>query len=970
MNDPLPDGNGNIVDIFVVSTCTSESPVQVAHLEELGYRVTCFPDTSQLLESLRSGKPNLLVADSVTLGDASYDLCRTLKADPDLWIIPVLVVTGASSLADLLHVLDCNADNFISAPYDSAYLSAIIEGLLATPVERPTPDQIKTQFKIQHDGQLFVVTADRRRLLEFLLSSFEIAISRSGEILRISARNDELASALETASARVQDQDTALDTHARTIDLHEQSIRALQGDLADRHRRIQDHTDEISRLGQDLKERDARIAELEDQAAGLTSDLQGMNSRYSSETSDLKQQVASLTGCLTSTHAELDTVRKSLDGEIRQKAEVEARLREEESVRKRSEESLQDAALELEQMRSALSREKIRAESAEHEAKTVVQAKNEAEEELIRTVNEFRSAVQRQDEEILHFKEALTARDARISVLEDRAADLESEKTYAHAEMQARAESATATIGSLNARIDEITATLAGTEEELGVRNADLARIGEEKDRITQELRVLTEKLAGTDASLAEATRRHQEGIEQANGEIRDRESRIGDLKIDLSAARDECESYRHSLEKVRYELDEVSEVRADLEADLDEARARIRALEEDHRAAATAAAGAGQDVDRLTRELADTRRDLEAIRQQYQETEQTLHAERGEKERGAEALQALSRERDTALEERDDERRSRAEMAAENERLLQRIEAFGNEQQTQKAGFGERISALTSELDRSRSACRDLEQQVAAILKEKQDAEERVVALSSEIDQARTALADEWEDHMNARERLAAVMPATQPGMPAVSAVGEFDAEKARKRSLIVKGPDLPMNVGNQVHALNVFSGSPDRVSEPPRITNVEDLFEDEDAGGSTADPPVAAPSVSIVHESSDRDTWDSDDEESPAVMDTAEPGAEPADESGEEEPDEPLPPSPPMKEAEHMPAHFTFNRAQWFDLLKWSHHAGTLSQEQRMQIVRMGRLIQQGRKLTPRQEELVMEMLLQAQAQGFQLR
>jgi len=61
------------------------------------------------------------------------------------------------------------------------------------------------------------------------------------------------------------------------------------------------------------------------------------------------------------------------------------------------------------------------------------------------------------------------------------------------------------------------------------------------------------------------------------------------------------------------------------------------------------------------------------------------------------------------------------------------------------------------------------------------------------------------------------------------------------------------------------------------------------------------------------------------------------------------------------------SFNRAQWFDLLRWSHHSGALTQEQRMQIVRMGRLIQRGRRLTARQEEQVVEMITLAQALGY---
>ena len=64
------------------------------------------------------------------------------------------------------------------------YLLSLIEGMLTVPVERPTPEQIKTQFKIKHDDQVFVVTADRRKLLEFLLSSFEIAVSKSTDLSR------------------------------------------------------------------------------------------------------------------------------------------------------------------------------------------------------------------------------------------------------------------------------------------------------------------------------------------------------------------------------------------------------------------------------------------------------------------------------------------------------------------------------------------------------------------------------------------------------------------------------------------------------------------------------------------------------------------------------------------------------------------------------------------------------------------
>ncbi len=65
MNSPLSDGNESTIDIFVLSTSTTESPVQAGHLERIGYRITYFTDGKQLFESFRSGKPNLLICDTV-----------------------------------------------------------------------------------------------------------------------------------------------------------------------------------------------------------------------------------------------------------------------------------------------------------------------------------------------------------------------------------------------------------------------------------------------------------------------------------------------------------------------------------------------------------------------------------------------------------------------------------------------------------------------------------------------------------------------------------------------------------------------------------------------------------------------------------------------------------------------------------------------------------------------------------------
>ena len=63
-------------------------------------------------------------------------------------------------------------------------------------------------------------------------------------------------------------------------------------------------------------------------------------------------------------------------------------------------------------------------------------------------------------------------------------------------------------------------------------------------------------------------------------------------------------------------------------------------------------------------------------------------------------------------------------------------------------------------------------------------------------------------------------------------------------------------------------------------------------------------------------------------------------------------------------------FNRRQWFDLVKWAHSEPSLSRDDKLRIVRLGRLIQTGRRLRPKQEEQVAELVSLAYSLGYKPR
>jgi hypothetical protein len=156
-----------------------------------------------------------------------------------------------------------------------------------------------------------------------------------------------------------------------------------------------------------------------------------------------------------------------------------------------------------------------------------------------------------------------------------------------------------------------------------------------------------------------------------------------------------------------------------------------------------------------------------------------------------------------------------------------------------------------------------------------------------------------------------------------------------------------------------------PVKAHEPinSQIKSVEDLYEDDDDDGENQND---TPRVSIVQEpstepvrdvlpdsipgrSADRDSFFEETGPSGDTLD--------ADESDDSD------------AASGSGQNIVFDRTAWLNLLKWSHHCDALEPEQRMHIVRLGRLIQKGRKLTKNQEEQVLELITLVKSLGYRM-
>src|SRR5208283_4788678 len=111
-----------------------DSPTQAEHLryilEKRGFKVWAVADGKEALEFLKRQKPDIVVTDILMPEMSGYELCKKIRSDGDLKDVPVIIVTALSDPTDVLRGLECEADNFITKPYDENFLVSRIHNMI------------------------------------------------------------------------------------------------------------------------------------------------------------------------------------------------------------------------------------------------------------------------------------------------------------------------------------------------------------------------------------------------------------------------------------------------------------------------------------------------------------------------------------------------------------------------------------------------------------------------------------------------------------------------------------------------------------------------------------------------------------------------------------------------------------------------------------------------------------------------
>ncbi|GGC67603.1 response regulator [Hoyosella rhizosphaerae] len=165
--------NGAQTDLPTVLVVDDEVRIRKAirvGLTKAGMHVIESSDGIEALERLTGTRPDVIVSDLMMPRLDGLELLKSIRADPDLAPIPVLMLTAKAEISDRVEGLRHGADDYIAKPFAIEELVARVKGKLERPpvpvADLPgrTHRRILSnpQFRDELDRELFRVSASRR----------------------------------------------------------------------------------------------------------------------------------------------------------------------------------------------------------------------------------------------------------------------------------------------------------------------------------------------------------------------------------------------------------------------------------------------------------------------------------------------------------------------------------------------------------------------------------------------------------------------------------------------------------------------------------------------------------------------------------------------------------------------------------------------------------------------------------------
>ncbi|HET9954379.1 MAG TPA: response regulator [Polyangiaceae bacterium] len=196
--------------VLIVEDSATQAEELAYLLESRQFEVVIRRDGLSGLEYCRTEAVDVVLSDVIMPGIDGYELCRRLKTEEGTRDLPVILLTSLTDPLDIIRGLECQADNFVTKPYDVDYLVARVNQLLENRRLR-SQRKVNVGVDLVLMGRRFTINSEKEQMIDLLLSTFE-------EVLRSRQREYE---------AKV-----AQETHRRSHKLLQSALDALSSQIA------------------------------------------------------------------------------------------------------------------------------------------------------------------------------------------------------------------------------------------------------------------------------------------------------------------------------------------------------------------------------------------------------------------------------------------------------------------------------------------------------------------------------------------------------------------------------------------------------------------------------------------------------------------------------------------------------------------------------------------------------------------
>ncbi|MBC7817560.1 MAG: response regulator, partial [Planctomycetaceae bacterium] len=171
--------------ILLVEDSRTQAHTYRRLLEGAGYSVRHAATAEEAFQLCLVATPDLVLLDQY-LGDKSgLEVCRRLKSDMALQVIPIVVLTASQKERDHIAALDSGADRFLSKDSPPEELLAVVTGLLKSAIAVESVDRdAETRNSFLSGARLLAIDDSRVYLAELSeklsVSGFQVTTATSG----------------------------------------------------------------------------------------------------------------------------------------------------------------------------------------------------------------------------------------------------------------------------------------------------------------------------------------------------------------------------------------------------------------------------------------------------------------------------------------------------------------------------------------------------------------------------------------------------------------------------------------------------------------------------------------------------------------------------------------------------------------------------------------------------------------------